>query len=158
MSIIRSDKGDRLYQNKTAKTQFVNEFLIPDLLVNYEKPFERSNPKDVAVSTDYGRFVFLNGKSVDHFIFDIPDVEFAFADLDDVFVFTIDKDAKIEVDKKVKKVPKKKKNKKELKCEVKNEESKNEKKEEDNKEKDVTDNKDEENKNKEKDENENKTK
>ena len=95
LSILRSENGDELFENKNRKILLKNEHVMTQPMINYEKPFERGQPKSVAFCTDFGRFVFLDGKVVDHFFYEVPEIEFAMEDFEDIFVFAVDKDAKV---------------------------------------------------------------
>ena len=96
ISIIRSETGDIVYENKNPKLTLKGEYVMPETLIRYAKPFERSNPQEIAVSTDYGRFLYFDGKVIDHFMFKPPDVKFAFADEEDYYVFTVEKVEKVQ--------------------------------------------------------------
>lgn len=94
LSIIRSRGGDVVYENKKEKFNLHGEFAVPTTFIKYQKPFQRASPKEIAISTDFGRFIYLDGKVKDHFFFDPPNAKFALEDGDDIYVFAPRKERK----------------------------------------------------------------
>lgn len=87
LSIIRSRSGDVVYENKKEKFDLHGEFAVPTTFIKYQKPFQRASPKEIAISTDYGRFLYLDGKVKDYFFFDTPNAKFTLEDGEDIYVF-----------------------------------------------------------------------
>ena len=61
ITIIRSDKGDMVFENKRLRLELENEFLIPNVIIRYKKPFARSNVDGIFVITDHGKIINING-------------------------------------------------------------------------------------------------
>ncbi|KAK8842729.1 hypothetical protein M9Y10_025592 [Tritrichomonas musculus] len=89
LSIVRTNTGDIVFENRKQKFDLNGEYAAPTCLINYENPFGRGSPKKIAISTDYGRFVYLDGKVSDHFFFNPPNVKFTLDDGEDIYVFSL---------------------------------------------------------------------
>ena len=84
----KGNNGDVVYINDKVKFELYNEYLVPNVITIYNKPFQRQDCTSVAVITDYGRFMYMNGNAIDHFILKPISPRIAFSDhLQNIYVF-----------------------------------------------------------------------
>lgn len=89
-SIVHSKESDSIYLGNQMKISLEGEMLVPSIVVEYQKPLTREGPQNVTFFTSSGRFINLNGNSMDHFMLNPIEPKYAYIDKNDnIYVFNV---------------------------------------------------------------------